>query len=66
MDNRGNKGQSVADDTVSIKLFENGRENIYAIPKSGKVAMVNKNKLSIKSKSATGASITNKIVVKVV
>lgn len=66
VDNRGNKGQSVADDTVSIKLFENGRENIYAIPKSGKVAIVNKNKLSIKSKSATGASITNKIVVKVV
>ena len=23
VDNRGNKGQSVADDTVSIKLFEN-------------------------------------------
>lgn len=66
VDNRGNKGQSVADDTVSIKLFENGRENIYVIPKSGKVAIVNKNKLSIKSKSATGASITNKIVVKVV
>ena len=66
VDNRGNKGQSVAEDTVSIKLFENGRENIYAIPKSGKVAIVNKNKLSIKSKSATGASITNKIVVKVV
>lgn len=66
VDNRGNKGQSIADDTVSIKLFENGRENIYAIPKSGKVAIVNKNKLSIKSKSATGASITNKIVVKVV
>ena len=66
VDNRGNKGQSVADDTVSIKLFENGRENIYAIPKSGKVAIVNKNKLSIKSKSATGASITNKIVVKVI
>lgn len=66
VDNRGNKGQSVADDTVSIKLFENGRESIYAIPKSGKVAIVNKNKLSIKSKSATGASITNKIVVKVV
>ena len=66
VDNRGNKGQSVADDTASIKLFENGRENIYAIPKSGKVAIVNKNKLSIKSKSATGASITNKIVVKVI
>lgn len=66
VDNRGNKGQSVAEDTVSIKLFENGRENIYAIPKSGKVAIVNKSKLSIKSKSATGASITNKIVVKVV
>lgn len=66
VDNRGNKGQSVADDTVSIKLFENGRESIYAIPKSGKVAIINKNKLSIKSKSATGASITNKIVVKVV
>lgn len=66
VDNRGNKGQSVAENTSLIKLFEQGRNQIYVVPKMGKVGIVDSNKLSIKSKTASGASLSTKILVKVV
>ena len=66
VDNRGNKGQTVAENTTSITAFENGRTNIYVIPKMGKVVLVDSKKLSIKGKTAGGASLSNKVVVKTV
>lgn len=66
IDNRGNKGQTVAENTTSITLFENGRNNIYAIPKMGKVTVVDKSKLSTKGKTASGASLSNKVLIKTI
>ena len=66
VDNRGNKGQTVAENTTSITAFENGRTNVYVIPKMGKVTLVDSKKLSIKGKAASGASLSNKVIVKTV
>lgn len=59
-DSRGNKGQSIAENTVTCRVFEQGREQFYCIPKVGKPFAVNKNKITIKSKTAIGASISTK------
>lgn len=66
VDNRGNKGQSVAEETTYIATFEDGRTNIYVIPKMGKTTLVDSKKLSIKSKTASGVNLSNKIIVKIV
>ena len=66
IDKRGNKGQTVADGTTSITLFEKGREAIYIIPKMGKVIALNSSKLSTKSKTAGGAALSTKIITKVI
>lgn len=62
IDSRGNKGQSVAEKTVFMKKFEDGREVIYLIPKIGKMFTVQRNKVSIKSRTASGASLTSRAV----
>lgn len=59
-DSRGNKGQSIAENTVICRVFEQGREQFYCIPKVGKPFTINKNKITIKSKTAIGASISTK------
>jgi len=66
VDSRGNKGQTVTENTTSITSFENGRTNVYVIPKMGKTALVDSKKLSIKGKTASGASLSNKVVVKTI
>ena len=65
-DNRGNKGQSVTDNTVFMKLFNQNRENIYVIPKQGKILNIPRNKISIKSRTAIGASLANKEISKII
>lgn len=66
VDNRGNKGQSITENTIYFTKFHNSRENIYIIPKSGKIILVPRNKLSIKTKNAIGASLTTRAFSKIV
>lgn len=66
IDSRGNKGQSVAEDTIIMRRFDNCRENIYCIPKSGKTIVVPRNKLSIKGRTAIGAVLTTRSVEKII
>ena len=55
----------VADTTV-MKRFDAGRELIYIIPKTGKVQTVNRDKVSIKGRTAVGASVTTRAVNKII
>lgn len=66
VDSRGNKGQLVPENTQHMRYFNDSRENIYIIPKQGNVVSLNRNKLSIKGRTAVGASITNRSVVNVI
>ena len=63
IDNRGNKGQSLAEGTEIVRFIDSARENIYLMPKIGKVIVIPTSKLSVKSKSAIGATITNRVIV---
>jgi hypothetical protein len=45
-----------------MKRFDAGRELIYIIPKTGKVQTVNRDKISVKGRTAVGASITSRAV----
>jgi DNA gyrase/topoisomerase IV subunit A len=65
-DSRGNKGQMIVADTTVMKRFDAGRELIYIIPKTGKVQTVNRDKISIKGRTAVGASITTRAVNKII
>lgn len=62
VDNRGNKGQMITENTICMRRFDSGRENIYLIPKQGKTFTVNRNKISIKGRTATGAALTSRNV----
>jgi len=62
VDNRGNKGQMITENTICMRRFDSGRENIYLIPKQGKTFTVNRNKISIKGRTATGAALTSRAV----
>lgn len=66
IDSRGNKGQLLHENTVEIKFFDSGRDDVYVILKQGKPLVINKSKLSTKSRTASGASVTVKIVEKIV
>ena len=66
VDSRGNKGQTLADDTIIVKFFDNSRESIYAIPKVGKTMVINRNKVSIKSRTAVGANISARALIDLV
>lgn len=63
VDTRGNKGQALAEGTVFVKSFESNRENIYLMPKQGKPIVLGRDKLSIKSRTAVGASIGTRAIV---
>ena len=65
-DSRGNKGQNITENTSVFKLFDNSREDIYLIPEKGKPIIVKRDKLSIKSRTAIGASISAKNIKKVI
>lgn len=66
VDSRGNKGQLVAENTKWMRLFESGREYIYIIPNVGKGLILNRTKVSIKSKTAGGATLTAKKIRKII
>ena len=66
VDKRGNKGQTVAENTVVMRRFDSGRENIYIIPKTGKGSAVSRNKISIKGRTAIGAALTARAIEKVI
>lgn len=66
IDSRGNKGQLINENANLVKYFDKGRETIYIIPERGNIINVNKNKISTKSKSANGASLTLKKIVKII
>ena len=66
VDSRGNKGQSITENTIYFAKFLSNRENIYIIPKNGKPIIVPRNKLSIKNKTAVGASLTTRDFSKIV
>lgn len=61
-DSRGNKGQQVAEGTIVMRRFDNGRDNIYLVPKQGKPFAVARNKISVKGRTAVGAVLTNRSV----
>ena len=66
IDHRGNKGQLVAENTIAMRNFNSERETIYCVPKQGKVIAVPRNKVSIKSRTAIGASISNRALIKII
>ena len=66
VDNRGNKGQLLAEGTKFVRAFEAAREDIYLVPKQGKVIVLNRSKLSIKSRTAQGASVSTRALVNIV
>lgn len=66
IDSRGNKGQSICENTAYMKRIDAARENIYLVPKTGKVFALAKSKLSIKSRTAVGASLSSRNIVKII
>lgn len=66
VDTRGNKGQTIAEDTIIMRKFDEGRTCLYVIPKQGKVITLDRNKISLKSKNAVGASVSTRVVKNVI
>ncbi len=66
IDNRGNKGQMIAENTTIMRKFDAARESIYVIPKQGKPIIVSRDKISIKSRTAIGASLTTRVVTTII
>ncbi len=64
--NRGNAGQLVVEGTKFMRVFEEARECIYVIPKQGAVLKVGREKISIKSRTAVGASLTSRNIISVI
>lgn len=62
VDSRGNKGQLIAAKTAYVRYFDNARTHIYIIPKTGKSMSIDRTKISIKGKTATGAALTNRAI----
>ena len=65
VDNRGNKGQKVVENTMIMRRFDANREQLYIVPKTGKVFIVPRTKLSIKGRTAMGASLTSRPVARI-
>ena len=66
IDSRGNKGQIVPEETKYMRTFDECRESVYVVPKQGSTLIVNRDKLSIKGRTAVGASISNRVIVNIV
>ena len=65
-DSRGNKGQLVPENTKYMRLFDENRENIYLIPKQGNAVTLARNKLSVKGRTAIGATMTSRAVIGII
>jgi len=66
VDSRGNKGQMITEDTICMRRFDSGRENIYLVPKQGKPFTVARNKLTVKGRTAVGAALTSRTVLRII
>ena len=66
VDTRGNKGQIVPENTKYMRYFDEKRESIYLIPKQGNTITLARGKLSIKSRVAVGASMSNRVIVNII
>ena len=62
VDNRGNKGQTIAENTVTMLRLDPTREQLYMIPKLGKMFTVARSKVSLKGRTAQGVSLTTRAV----
>ena len=65
VDNKGNKGQLVNENTWLMRRFDEGRDSIYLVPKQGKVLLLSRNKISLKSRNAIGALLSTRVIVNV-
>ena len=65
IDSRGNKGQLVPESTKFMRFFNNHRESFYIVTKNA-VQTITKSKVSIKSRTAIGATISSKNIEKVI
>ena len=65
-DSRGNKGQMIVENIKFMRRFDDIRTEFYAVPQQGKVLTINKNKISLKGKSAMGATISSKAIRKII
>ena len=66
VDSRGNKGQMIVENIKFMRRFDDIRTEFYAVPQQGKVLTINKNKISLKGKSAIGATISSKAIRKII
>ena len=66
VDSRGNKGQLVPENTKYMRFFDDNRENVYIIPKQGNAVVLPRTKLSVKGRTAIGASMTSRAVVGII
>lgn len=65
--NRGAKGQKVNDNVIFMTKLESNRKDVYLIPEKGLNAIiVPVSKMSMKSRTAVGATLTSKKLVKIV
>ena len=62
IDSRGNKGQIINANVIVMRRFDEARESIYVVPKQGRPLVVGRNKVSIKGRTALGASLTARII----
>ena len=66
VDSRGNKGQLITENTICMRRFDSGRENIYLVPKQGKPFTVARNKITVKGRTAVGAALTSRAVSRII
>lgn len=66
INSRGNGGNALPENTYFMRAFDEGREHIYLIPKTGNVLLVPRDKLSLKSKNAVGATLTTRAIIDIV
>ena len=66
VDNRGNKGQLITENTMVMRRFDSARNSIYILPKQGKVVEVPRTKISLKGRTAIGAALTSRAVQRII
>lgn len=62
VDSRGNKGQNIAENTKWMRIVDSTRDVFYLVPKIGKITTISCNKVSMKSRTAQGASLTTRAI----
>ena len=62
---RGNKGVMVNEGIITMFIMNSSRQFLYILPQSGKPLTIAADKISLKGKTAIGATLTNRKVKKV-